>query len=193
MSGMEARRVIAAVAGLAWPACRLFETITHPPWGTRLSDTLAPLMACVILALVVTSPAAHRKYASRQPRHARTSGLMMDLVLIHLHGLAARMDRCEARQERAEADQECTSARLKGALEVMNEANQAAGLPAPDVDQTMPRGLRVVRLAGRAVLPATLTPGNALRDRTGVHEHRPAFFRGEDVLGLAGFIEHAGG
>jgi hypothetical protein len=149
MSGMEARRVIAAVAGLAWPACRVFETITHPPWGTRLSDTLAPLMACVILALVLTSPAAHRKYAHpRQPRHARTSGLMMDLVLIHLHGLAARMDRCEKRQELAETDQECTKARLRGAFEVINEANQAAGLPAPDMDETLPgtRKLRAVRL-----------------------------------------------
>lgn len=148
MSGLGLRRAVGTVAALSWPACRLFETITHPPWGSALSDAVAPLVGCVMLALVLTSPAAHRRSAARGPRHARSSGLLMDLVLIHVHSLSARMDRCEARQERTETDQECTKARLRGALEVMNEANQAAGLPAPDIDETMPGTgkLRVVRL-----------------------------------------------
>ena len=146
MSGLGLRRVIGTVAALAWPACRLLESITHPPWGTRLSDALAPLVGCVMLALVLTGPAAHKRSAARGPRHARSSGLLMELVLFHVHSLSARMDRCEARQERTETDHECTKARLRGALGVINEANQAAGLPAPDIDETMPRGLRVVRL-----------------------------------------------
>jgi hypothetical protein len=149
MSGMGLRRVIAAVAALAWPACRVFETITHPPWGTRLSDTLAPLVAAVILALVLTSPAAHRKYVpGRQPRHARAHGPAMELVAAHLLRLSGRVGDLSLRQERCEADQELIRARLDCYGRVINEANQVAGLPAPDMDETLPgtRKLRAVRL-----------------------------------------------
>ena len=148
MSGLGLRRAVGIVAALSWPACRLFETITHPPWGSALSDAVAPLVGSVMLALVLTSPAAHRRSAARGPRHARSSGLLMELVLFHVHSLSARMDRCEARQEHCEAGQELTKARLDCYGRVINEANQVAGCPAPDMDETMPGTgkLRVVRL-----------------------------------------------
>ena len=149
MSGLGLRRAVGTVAALSWPACRLFETITHPPWGTRLSDALAPLVGCVMLALVLTSPAAHRRSAARGPRHARSSGLLMELVLFHVHSLSARMDRCEARQERAEAQQERGEKRLGHVLQLVNETNEEAGYCAPDHNETMPRGLRVIRLRTR--------------------------------------------
>jgi hypothetical protein len=147
MSGMGLRRVIAAVAALAWPACRVFETTTHPPWGTRLSDTLAPLVAAVILALVLTSPAAHRKYVpGRQPRHARAPAVTMELMFAQLSRLSARISDLSLRCERSEARHDCTEARLRGALEVINETNEEAGYSAPDIDDTMPgtRRLRAV-------------------------------------------------
>jgi hypothetical protein len=144
MSGMGLRRVIAAVAALAWPACRVFETITHPPWGTRLSDTLAPLVAAVILALVLTSPAAHRKYVpGRQPRHARAPGLTMDLVLAHVLHLSGRIGELHVKMERCEARQGRNEARLGRAIDIINEANRDAGLAAPDIDDTMPGGRRL--------------------------------------------------
>jgi hypothetical protein len=146
MSGMGLRRAVGILAALAWPACRLFETITHPPWGSALSDAVAPLVGCVMLALVLTSPAAQRKHA--QPRHARPHGLAMELVATHLLHLSSRVGDLSLRQERCEADQELIRARLDCYGRVINEANQVAGLPAPDMDETLPgtRKLRAVRL-----------------------------------------------
>lgn len=143
MSGLVTRRVTGVVTALVWPACRIIESITHPPWGNGLSDAVAPLVAIVMLSLAVTNPAAHR-----HPRHARTAGLTMELVLAHLSHLSVgvgdlcgRMERCEARQER-------TDARLDCALQVINETNEEAGYSAPDIDDTMP-GTRKLRAVPR--------------------------------------------
>ena len=147
MSGLGLRRAAGTLAALAWPGCRVFETITHPPWGSALSDAIAPLVGATMLALVLTSPAAQRKH--QRARHARSSGLVTELVLTHLSHLSARVGDLDTRMGRCEARQEVTEARLNSAIGVINEANHVAGLPAPDVDSTMPHGLRVVRLAAQ--------------------------------------------
>lgn len=149
MSGMRLRRIVTAVAALVWPACRVFETVVNPTWGTRLSDAVAPLVAAVLLAIVVTSPAACRKYAARQPQHARARALTLEAVLTQLVHLAAKQERCEARQERAEDRQERCEKRVGYLFRTMAETAEEAGYSAPDKNETMPGGLRVIRLQGR--------------------------------------------
>ncbi len=159
MSGLRLRRAIAAAAALTWPAIRLFETITHPWWGNALSDAVAPLVAMVLLALVITSPAAQRRHS--EGGVAKGPAWLNHLVLaqlarlkLEMSGLDARVELCEIREDRAEAKigrcekrVERSEARLAGAIGQIDKANKVAGLSEPDGED--PPRLQIVRLSRR--------------------------------------------
>jgi len=206
MSGLALRRLTAALAALTWPAIRLFETITHPWWGSALSDAVAPLTAMVLLALVITSPAAHRRHF--EGGHAKGPAWLNNLLLaqvaklrLEVSGLDTRVELCELREDRAEARIGRCEKRVdrgekrdKYMLRAMSKTNAEAGYSTPDPDGTGPQEppnvvpLRRDALGRLCALVVPLTaalgfhPGAAVMDRLPVGFHDVQFLRGKHIV-----------